>query len=462
MRRRWSRVGLGGRIALIAVAGALVAAIVALVVATGLVRDAEQRQTRVVLAHQADLVSELATAAKSPQLAQRPIRALREENIPTARVLPDGTLRGDSLARLAAAARPTSVLQSRSLSYEAKVDGHEVFVESRPLGNGSAIVLAQRVRTADAAVRSLVVRLLWGLLAGLAIALVFALLLGRRVAAPLRAAADAAAELAAGRRDLQVQPSGPPEVAEVAHGLNTLRDALTSSEDRQRQFLLSVSHELRTPLTAIKGYAEALADGVSTGSDAATSGAVISEESARLERLVRDLLDLARLGADDFRIETAPVDLVELVRRAAAVWATRCSAVGVELRTELAPGEIDLLTDPTRVRQLLDGLAENALRVTPAGAPIIFAVRRDGQGARMEVRDGGPGLTPDDCAVAFERSVLYERYRGVRQVGTGVGLALAGALAERLGGSAHAGRAPEGGAAFLIRLPASVTVMPHG
>jgi two-component system sensor histidine kinase BaeS len=95
--------------------------------------------------------------------------------------------------------------------------------------------------------------------------------------------------------------------------------------------------------------------------------------------------------------------------------------------------------------------------VTPSGAPIVFAVRTEGAAsaavATVEVRDGGPGLTPDDLAVAFEHSALYERYRGIRRVGTGVGLALVAGLAERLGGSPAAGSAPEGGAAFAIRLP---------
>jgi signal transduction histidine kinase len=111
------------------------------------------------------------------------------------------------------------------------------------------------------------------------------------------------------------------------------------------------------------------------------------------------------------------------------------------------------VTDPTRVRQILDGLAENALRVTPAGAPIVLALAAQHGWAVLQVRDGGPGLTADDFAVAFERSVLYERYRGVRRVGTGVGLALVHGLATRLGGTTAAGRAPEGGACFTVRLP---------
>lgn len=144
------------------------------------------------------------------------------------------------------------------------------------------------------------------------------------------------------------------------------------------------------------------------------------------------------------------------MRRAAEVWSARCSAVGVRFSAELPDAPLMAVTDAARVRQIVDGLAENALRVTPEGGPIVLALRTENTARVLEVRDGGPGLTPDDCAVAFERSVLYERYRGVRRVGTGVGLALVHGLTVRLGGTAAAGRAPEGGARFTVHLPATM------
>jgi two-component system sensor histidine kinase BaeS len=111
-------------------------------------------------------------------------------------------------------------------------------------------------------------------------------------------------------------------------------------------------------------------------------------------------------------------------------------------------------TDPLRVRQILDGLAENALRVTPSGSPIVFAVRPGNTGgAVLQVRDGGPGLADEDLMVAFEQGTLHARYRGVRPVGTGLGLALVAGLAGRLGGHALAGHAGEGGASFTVTLP---------
>jgi two-component system, OmpR family, sensor kinase len=134
--------------------------------------------------------------------------------------------------------------------------------------------------------------------------------------------------------------------------------------------------------------------------------------------------------------------------------------VGVAFHLDCPPGAALVRTDPSRLRQALDGLFDNALRLTPAGAPIVLAVRvmppspQSPAWVAIEVRDGGPGLTPADLAVAFERSALYERYRGIRQVGTGLGLAIVHGLVTRLGATIEAGHAVEGGARFTIGLPA--------
>jgi len=179
-------------------------------------------------------------------------------------------------------------------------------------------------------------------------------------------------------------------------------------------------------------------------------------EAEHLDRLVRDLLALARLEAVDFPLEPVPVDLTGLAADAERSWSGRCAALGVPFRLETPGAPVPAYTDPGRIRQVLDGLLENALRVVPPGAPVVLAVRADGPagGGVLEVRDGGPGFTDDDLRVAFERGALHERYRGVRKVGSGLGLALAAGLVRRLGGDIAAGHAPEGGAAFTVRVPA--------
>ena len=152
------------------------------------------------------------------------------------------------------------------------------------------------------------------------------------------------------------------------------------------------------------------------------------------------------------------MDVAGLVRAAGEVWSGRCAGVGAQFVLEVPDSPSVSWTDPARLRQALDGLLDNALRVVPAGAPVVLAVRPDASTSRVEieVRDGGPGLGPEDIAVAFDRAALYERYKGVRQVGSGLGLAIVHGLVTRLGGQIEAGTAPEGGARFTIRLP-SVT-----
>jgi two-component system sensor histidine kinase BaeS len=298
-------------------------------------------------------------------------------------------------------------------------------------------------------------RVVIALILGLLIAIPVGYFAARRLTRPLRAARDAANEMAQGARDVRLAPEGPQEIADIAVSLNRLSRALSVSEGRQRDFLLSVSHELRTPLTAVKGYAEAMADGVVPPDEVERTAQTVVSEAERLDRLVSDLLDLARLGAVDFRVNPAETDLDELLADAALVWADRASKHDVELRVERPEQPLIVTTDPMRARQILDNLAENALRVSPAGSVIVLAARADGAGAIVEVRDSGPGLTDDDVEVAFEPGVLHERYRGVRPVGTGLGLALVGKLADGLGGSAEAGQAPEGGARFTVHLPAA-------
>jgi two-component system sensor histidine kinase BaeS len=138
---------------------------------------------------------------------------------------------------------------------------------------------------------------------------------------------------------------------------------------------------------------------------------------------------------------------MHVVQEASDVWQTRCSREGVNFLLELPEKPVFITSDIGRIRQIIDNLMENALRVTPAGQPIVLALSID---AVIEVRDGGPGLSGDDVDVAFEPGELYERYRAVRKVGTGFGLALVGRLASRLGATASAGTAPEGGASFRI------------
>ena len=452
---------LAGRISLLAVAVAVITAVLAGVLAVNLVQRTATSSARSTLGQLADVAQTTANSGADPALAQNRARAqLRVLKIQSAAITSAGRVStGSQLLRTVLTAQDvTAVLAGRPVSAQRTVAGQQVLLEARPT-NAGGIALVQRRADATAAGDRAARRVVWALLIAVAIAIALGLLVALRISRPLRRTAEAADALAAGHRDVAVPLQGPQEVVEVGRAVNTLAAALSHSEARQREFLLSVSHDLRTPLTAITGYAESLAEGVVPPEQAAAVGATMLTESQRLNRLVADLLDLARLDAQEFRIQPADVDLVALAQAAGQVWHDRCGAAGVPFRLEAPAAALPVVTDPARVRQVADGLLENALRVTPAGSPVVLAVRGEyGPDGRpcgvVEVRDGGPGLAEEDLAVAFQRSVLYERYRGVRQVGTGLGLAIVDRLVRRLGGTVEAGHAVEGGARFTVRLPA--------
>ncbi|OLB64316.1 MAG: two-component sensor histidine kinase [Actinobacteria bacterium 13_2_20CM_2_72_6] len=422
--------------------------VTALVAAPLAVRGANQA-ARKGLADQAQIAAVLIGQRTNPQVEAGLVRLLRANDIEVY-FIRDGRLRtaGSVPARLITALGAGQEIHNQT----AVINRRLVLVEGRPLANapGNGVLLTEPAATGLGGL-GLLRGLWWALLAGLAAGAVAGGLLARRLARPIRHAAGAAVRLSAGDRSVRLRPEPPAEVEELAHALNGLAAALATSEGRQREFLLSVSHELRTPLTTIKGYAEALADGVIAPDGAPRAGQTVLTEAENLDRLVGDLLALARLDAVDFPVTILPVDLVELMSDAARAWVSRCQALRVEFPREPVP----VATDPGRLRQVVDGLLDNALRVLPPGAPVVLAVRpADGSGlATVEVRDGGPGFAEEDLALVFQRGAMSERYRGVRQVGSGLGLALAHGLVRRLGGTIEAGRAPEGGARFTVQLP---------
>jgi two-component system OmpR family sensor kinase len=207
-------------------------------------------------------------------------------------------------------------LLGQSVSAAVDIGAHTYLVQGRPAPSGG-FALVRRIDSSPLASGLVERNIGIAVLAGAGAAVLVGMLVGRLLGAPLRRTAAAAHLLRSGRRDVRVPVAGPREIAEVATAVNELADALTRSERRQREFLLSVSHELRTPLTAVRGFAESLADGVVTGPDVAPTGAIIHREALRLDRLVGDLIELARLEADQFPLDLHPVDLTALAGEAA-------------------------------------------------------------------------------------------------------------------------------------------------
>ena len=459
MSHATARTGLGARIALLVVAVAVAVGALAGLVGAPLIRRSAAEAEQTSLAQQADLLlAQLSAAGDGTEGADRVLTAaapvLAAADIALVRVSADGTLSGSDAAAVSAARRFGAQDAVGGLVLSGSVnDGGAHLVQARSTA-AAGFALVSDGRAGLAARRVLERRVVLALVVGGGVAVLAGLLAGALLARPLRRTAALARAVGAGERSVRVPVSGPTEVADLAVAVNDLADGLDRSEARQREFLASVSHELRTPLAGISGQADALADGLVPPAETAQVGLSIRAEAARLERLVGDLLDLARVGDPEFRLDPAPVDLGGLIGEMARVWRTRAAARGAEVRVEVAPGAaLVVCTDARRVRQVLDGLAENALRMLSAGEPLVLAAHPDGDAVTVQVRDGGPGLAADDYPVAFEPGVLHERYRGRRPGGAGLGLALAAGLVGRMGGSIGAGPAAEGGLAVTVRLP---------
>ena len=298
------------------------------------------------------------------------------------------------------------------------------------------------------------------LVAGVAtlIAALIAFVLARRVTRPIGEMQHTARRIAAGdlsaRADLGSQRND--EMTDLGRALNAMAAQLEHARGLERGFILSVSHDLRTPLTSIRGYAEALADGTLDDVDGRKKAAeIIGAESRRLERLVADLLDLARLDAHEFSLTPRPVDAGEVVHAAALAFGPAADELGVAMHVD-APEPVPADADPERLGQIVANLVENALKYATSRIDVTVA-RADGQ-VVVRVQDDGPGVSAADLPHVFDRLYASRTVPG-RKVGTGLGLAIVRELSAAMGGTVWAEPGDQG-TRFLVRLPLATSVVP--
>jgi two-component system sensor histidine kinase BaeS len=298
--------------------------------------------------------------------------------------------------------------------------------------------------------------------AALLVAAVVAWYLARRISDPLVRAVTTTGQLAGGDLTARVpiHRHDDPELTELAEAINTMGDRLGRSQELERQFLLSVSHELRTPLTSIIGYADAIADG--TADDVHGANAVISSEARRLERLLQDLLDLARLDAKRFSFNLERVDCTDIVSRAAAAFGPEAGTLGLELVTSVPPnGGLWVEADPGRLSQIVTNLTENACK--HATSRVVVGAGVIGASVAIWVLDDGPGIAAEDLPRVFERHFTSDRVPS-RRLGSGLGLAIVSELAAAMQASmtTESPVLDGGGTRMTLWLPPGGAVSPEG
>jgi signal transduction histidine kinase len=313
-----------------------------------------------------------------------------------------------------------------------------------------AIVLARPLRTLNASTLVQGRRVVPPLLLAMAAAALVALLLSRRITRPVRELTEASERIARGDYDVHLASKGPDELGQLAFRFEQMARQLAEASEHERNFLMRISHELRTPLTAIQGHVQAMADGVIDGDDERQSSLeIVLAEAGRLQRLIGDLLDLARLETRRFSLNVEEVDLVSLCD--SAIGAQREEARDKHVDLHVRSGdEFVVRGDGDRILQIVSNLLSNALNATPAGGAVaVDVVRAEGVG-RVVVSDTGPGIPEEQRAAIFRPFVTSDSRHGI-----GLGLPVSSELAHAMGGTLEVGDRPGGGAAFTLSLPLS-------
>jgi signal transduction histidine kinase len=277
--------------------------------------------------------------------------------------------------------------------------------------------------------------------------------LSRPILGPVEALTAAARRMERGDLSQRVEVQSNDEIGELAQAFNAMANGLTRLEELRRNMVSDVAHELRTPLSNIRGYLEAVQDGVVEPKPEVIGS--LHEEAMLLNRLVDDLQELALAEAGQLKLERRLVAPSDLVNRALEAARPRARAEGVTLRSDLPEDSPLVNVDPQRIGQVLGNLLSNALTYTPSGGEITIAARAKDSEVKVSVRDTGEGISTEDLPYVFERFYRADKSRSRATGGTGLGLSIAKQLVEAHGGTIGVESTLGEGSVFWFTLPTS-------
>jgi len=294
--------------------------------------------------------------------------------------------------------------------------------------------------------------LLWSCLIAAGVAVITAFLISKRIAAPVKALTDAVGQFGAGDLSQRVQVNKDSgEIGRLSQAFNKMADKLEHSLQTQRNMVADTAHELRTPLANIRGYIEAIRDGV-IEPDAETI-AMLDHETSVLSHLVDDLQDLSMLEAGQVTLDLQPEDPSRLVSYAANAVKATASARDIQLKVSI-PNSLPLITaDHHRMGQVLRNLLDNALTHSGEGDSIVISARRSGTMVEFSVSDTGEGIPSTDLPYVFERFYRTDKSRTRATGGHGLGLTISKGLVEAHGGQIWVDSEEGMGTTFTFTVP---------
>lgn len=300
-------------------------------------------------------------------------------------------------------------------------------------------------------------QLLFAALAAGLVALLLTWLLSRRIVGPIEALTAAAGRMERGDLGSRVDVKSRDEIGKLAHAFNSMSTSMAEQEQLRRNMVTDIAHELRTPLSNIRGYLEAVRDGVVDANPALIGS--LHEESLILSRLVEDLQELQLAEAGRLRIERQPTNIAEIA--ASVSRGLHPAALGKQVSVLLdIPSDLPAVeADPARITQVMRNLVENAITHTPQGGKVTIEARTTQDQIEVKVRDTGTGISPDHLRHIFDRFYRADGSRARSTGGAGLGLAIVKQLIELHGGRVWAESTLGQGAAFYFTLPVADNVL---
>jgi signal transduction histidine kinase len=292
-------------------------------------------------------------------------------------------------------------------------------------------------------------------LIGLLVAFAMAFFVTRSVAKPLQQVAQSVTAVTLGKLDRRALISGPREVRTVAEAFNRMTERVEASQQAQRDFLANVTHDLRTPLTSIQGFSQAIIDGVASNPEAAQRAAhIIYDEAGRLNRMVEELLDLARIEAGRWNMTRHTVHVDEMIRSVGERLMPKAAERGLSLVMQV-PMLPPIGGDGDRLVQVFTNLIDNAIKHTPPGGSVTLRAILHENGILTQISDTGEGIPAEDVPHIFDRfyQVDKSRQRGSRE-GVGLGLTIVKQIVEAHGGKIWAESKEGAGTTIAVWFPA--------
>jgi len=359
----------------------------------------------------------------------------------------DGKVYADSSLNLLG--RTINISQSKPFAAYL-VEGIPILAYYEPLDIPSPVEAQQRF------ISSVNQSILLAILAAGLLAVVLTLIFSRSILSPIDELTSIARKMEHGDLSQRVKVKSKGEVGDLAQAFNAMADGLQQVEQLRRNMVTDVAHELRTPLSNLRGYLEAIQDGVLAPSP--ESIASLHQEVMLLSHLVDDLQELSLIEAGQLRLNKQTTDLDQEVRKAITITQQEADAKGIRLKTNI-PNDLPwVYADPERLAQVLRNLLENALAYTPAEGDVMVEAHRENGLVEVSVRDTGIGIAPEHLPYIFERFYRADKSRTRITGGAGLGLAIVKHIIEAQGGQVFVESVLERGTTISFTLPTSNNV----